>query len=101
MLAADQQHTAQSGDLCTEVPYLLQALGLRPDPTAQARTQTGHSGCLQRVLGVVHRPQVQRVVVAVQQLLHQLLVVDAPRRLRVVLQGQGNGQAQEHQEEPA
>ena len=33
-------------------------------------------GCIQSVLSVVHSPQIQGVVVAVQQLLHEGLVVN-------------------------
>ncbi len=57
---------------------LLQLVALSSKLGLQVGDHVEGGGGVQSVLGVVHRAQVQGVVVAVQQLLHQCLVVNHP-----------------------
>ena len=67
-------------------PHLLQLLALSSKLGLEVGDHAEGGGGVQGVLGVVHGAQVEGVVIAVQQLLHEGLVVNHACGLRVILQ---------------
>ena len=92
--ASPFQHTSAASKQCSASgeqqlrfapAYLLQLVPLSSKLPLEVGDHVKGGGGVQSVLCVVHSAQVQRIVVAVQQLLHQSLVVNHSTGLGVVL----------------